>query len=397
MALCTKGRGLEHVLPHNTASVDDGTLQLPRKIYSTVVVVTGWGWGDWLPSNQCSFQRKPPEAALTASMSPFGATNLKTWRGDKRLEVTRVEECDAFRVEKDKSSILNKTCLMIMLPKFNQKCFQNLLTPTQYELLQILVLLLQFHRTVTLEKLATVFPQPIKFESRRRSLQRCLSLSKLSIQILWFPLLKHWLRNSSLKKGKRLTVAIDRTQWRDQNIFVISLIEERRAIPVYWQLVSKRGCSNLGEQKALIRPVLRLFQAYKVLLLEDREFHSVRFAICLHSKQIEFGLRQKKGTYIRQENQPYQRLEMLGLVPEVSFFLEALQVTKHQWFSRFNLAGYYPRKYRGKVEPSGWDLLTNLSSLKAALKAFKQRSGIEAMFKDCKTGGDNLESTYTTN
>jgi len=217
-----------------------------------------------------------------------------------------------------------------MLPKFNQKCFQNLLTPTQYELLQILVLLLQFHKTVTLEKLATVFPQPIKFESRRRSLQRCLSLSKLSIQILWFPLLKHWLRNSSLKKGKRLTVAIDRTQWRDQNIFVISLIEERRAIPVYWQLVSKRGCSNLGEQKALIRPVLRLFQAYKVLLLEDREFHSVRFAICLHSKQIEFGLRQKKGTYIRQENQPYQRLEMLGLVPEVSFFLEALQVTKHQ-------------------------------------------------------------------
>jgi len=60
----------------------------------------------------------------------------------------------------------------------------------------------------------------------------------------------------------------------------------------------------------------------------------------------------------------------------VSFFLEDLQVTKQQGFSQFNLAGYYPRKYRGKVEPSGWYLLlTNLSSLKAALKAFKQRSG----------------------
>ncbi len=136
-------------------------------------------------------------------------------------------------------------------------------------MLQILVLLLQFHKTVTLEKLATVFPQPIKFESRRRRLQRFLSLPKLSIQILWFRVLKRWFRNSSLKKGKRLIIAIDRTQWRDQNILVISLIEDRRAIPIYWQLLSKRGCSNLGEQKALIRPVLRLLQGYKVLLLGD--------------------------------------------------------------------------------------------------------------------------------
>ncbi len=264
-------------------------------------------------------------------------------------------------------------------------------------MLQILVLLLQFHKTVTLEKLATVFPQPIKFESRRRRLQRFLSLPKLSIQILWFPVLKRWFRNSSLKKGKRLIIAIDRTQWRDQNIFVISLIEDRRAIPIYWQLLSKRGCSNLGEQKALIRPVLRLLQGYKVLLLGDREFHSVRLANWLHSKQVGFVLRQKKGTYIRQDNQAYQRLEMLGLVPGVSFFLEDIQVTKQQGFSQFNLAGYYPRKYRGKVEPSGWYLLTNLSSLKTALKVFKQRSGIEAMFKDCKTGGYNLEASYTTN
>nr|WP_322710698.1 hypothetical protein [Nostoc sp. ChiSLP03a] len=39
-------------------------------------------------------------------------------------------------------------------------------------MLEILLMLLQFHKTVTIEKLATVFPQPIKFESRRRSIQR---------------------------------------------------------------------------------------------------------------------------------------------------------------------------------------------------------------------------------
>ena len=82
------------------------------------------------------------------------------------------------------------------------------------------------------------------------------------------------------------------------------------------------------------------------------------------------------------------------LVPGVSFFFQDVQFTKQKGFGEFNLAGYHPRKYRGKVEPSGWYLLTNLSSFDAAIIAVKRRSGIEAMFKDCKTGGYNLESTH---
>ena len=286
---------------------------------------------------------------------------------------------------------------MKMLPQFYQTCFEKLLTPTQYKMLQILVMLLQFHKTVTIERLATVFPQPILFESRRRSLQRFLSSPQLSIQLLWFPLLKRWVKLKNRKKGNRLTFAIDRTQWRHQNVFVISLIEDKRAIPVYWQILPKQGCSNLRKQKELIRPLLRVFNKYKLLVLGDREFHSVKLADWLHSKKIDFVLRQKKDTYICQENQSYQRLETLGLVPGVSFFLSDIQATKQKGFGKFNLARYHPRRYRGKVEPSGWYLLTNLSSLKAAIKAFKCRSGIEAMFKDCKTGGYNLEASHATN
>jgi hypothetical protein len=281
-----------------------------------------------------------------------------------------------------------------MLPKFYQNCFQNLLTPAQYKMLEILIMLLQFHKTVTMEKLATVFPQPIKFESRRRSIQRFLLLPQLSIPYLWFPLLKRWVKNSRKSQNKQLIFAIDRTQWRDENVFVISLIEQKRAIPIYWLLLPKRGCSNLWEQKKLIRPLLRLFKGYQMLVLGEREFHSIKLANWLQSKRINFVLRQKQGTYIRQENESYQRLQSLGLNPGISFFLEGIQSTKQKGFTKFNLAGYYKRKYRGKVEPAGWFLLTNLDSLTDAIKAFKLRSGIEAMFKDCKTGGYNLESTH---
>ena len=44
-----------------------------------------------------------------------------------------------------------------------------------------------------------------------------------------------------------------------------------------------------------------------------------------------------------------------------------------------------------------WYLLTNLGDLKQSIDTFKCRSGIETMFKDCKTGGYNLEKSHANN
>ena len=38
-------------------------------------------------------------------------------------------------------------------------------------------------------------------------------------------------------------------------------------------------------------------------------------------------------------------------------------------------------------------LLTNIESLDEFLKIYLSRMGVEAMFKDCKTGGYNLEGS----
>jgi len=63
---------------------------------------------------------------------------------------------------------------------------------------------------------------------------------------------------------------------------------------------------------------------------------------------------------------------------------------------RANLAAYWKRKYRQKREKEPWYLLTNLGNLAEALTAYKKRAGIEAMFKDCKTGGYNLEGSHAS-
>ncbi len=87
-------------------------------------------------------------------------------------------------------------------------------------------------------------PYPILFESRRRSLQRFLKLSGLDIESLWFPLVPEILK-AKFSTARSLKLTIDRTSVARQKCFVISLIWDKRAIPLYWQLLDKKGSSNI--------------------------------------------------------------------------------------------------------------------------------------------------------
>ncbi|WP_237743596.1 hypothetical protein [Pleurocapsa sp. PCC 7319] len=98
-----------------------------------------------------------------------------------------------------------------MLPGFYHKCMEKLLTPRQYATLRIVVLLLQNYRTIQIEKLASLLPIPLKYQSRRRHLQRFLMLPKLTPKCIWFPIIKKWLKINQTNK-RICYVAIDRTR-----------------------------------------------------------------------------------------------------------------------------------------------------------------------------------------
>ena len=144
-----------------------------------------------------------------------------------------------------------------MLPELYRTCLQSQLSISQLHTLEIVVWLLQQHKQVRIERLAACLPLPILFESRRRHLQRFLILPQLSVVLLWLPLIKNIIR-TQIKPGKQVIVAVDRTQWRTNNLFMVSAIWEKRAWPIYWQFMPHIGSSNLEQQKAILRPVLRL-------------------------------------------------------------------------------------------------------------------------------------------
>jgi len=117
-----------------------------------------------------------------------------------------------------------------MLPELYRSHLAERLTKSQLLTLEILVWLLQVHKNVTIERLAAHFPLPIKYESRRRHLQRFLHLRFLSIPLLWFPIIETIIQQT-YDQNQPLYLAIDRTQWKQQNLFVIAVIYKKRCLP----------------------------------------------------------------------------------------------------------------------------------------------------------------------
>lgn len=296
--------------------------------------------------------------------------------------------------KKERSYYFNKTVNNI-LPEFYQIHLQKYLSQTQLITLKLLVWLLQSQKQVKIERLAATLPLPIQHNSRRRHIQRFLNLTRLSVVLVWFPLIKEII-TQRIPKGKQLIIALDRTAWQENNILMASVIYQKRAWPIFWILLSKKGASDLREQQIVLRPVIKLFKTYQIVIVGDREFHSVGLAQWIDCQGVKFVLRQKKDTTFSQKRQKFNSLSSLQVAPGQRKFLSGINITQKKGFGRFNLAIYWRRKYKNKQEKEPWYLLTNLGDVETSVKAYKKRWGIEAMFKDFKTGGYNLEGSQAS-
>src|SRR4028119_234728 len=115
-----------------------------------------------------------------------------------------------------------------MLPSFYQKLLERYLNQSQILTLKMLVWLLQSQKQVRIERLAATLPLPIQQNSRRRHLQRFLTLNALSVILLWFPIIKEII-NQHFLFGSQLIIAMDRTQWKENNLLMVSVIYQKRA------------------------------------------------------------------------------------------------------------------------------------------------------------------------
>ena len=113
--------------------------------------------------------------------------------------------------------------------------------------------------------------------------------------------------------------------------------------------------------------VIPIFNNYKVCVLGDREFCSVKLAKYLPSLGVYFCLLLKKNEFLEVEKDVFIELKSLGLAPGVSFFIKGVKLTKTRGFMSFNVAARWKRKINGVAQKKGWFILTKFDNLEAAI------------------------------
>ena len=100
---------------------------------------------------------------------------------------------------------------------------------------------------------------------------------------------------NEFQSGDVLYLVIDRTQGATVNLLMISLVYNRRAIPIYFTLLGKLGNTNTQEQNWFLAIVLEGLKDYPRIILGDREFCSVDLAKWLSSQNhTYFSFRLKR-------------------------------------------------------------------------------------------------------
>ncbi|CAO5001853.1 hypothetical protein [Microcystis aeruginosa] len=99
-------------------------------------------------------------------------------------------------------------------------------------------------------------------------------------------------------------------------------------MPIYWEILDKKGSSNLEEQQRVLEKILTVLSGHKIVVLGDREFCSVSLGKWFREQSAYFCLRQKQSTNVKTEEGVYQEMSGLGLSPGTQLFLNDLNITK---------------------------------------------------------------------
>lgn len=90
---------------------------------------------------------------------------------------------------------------------------------------------------------------------------------------------------------------MDGTQWKENNVLMVSVIYQKRAIAIYWCLLGKDGSSNFQEQQKVLRPVIRLLKKYKLVIIGEARISQCRPSSLATQAEYRFCISSKKGHY----------------------------------------------------------------------------------------------------
>lgn len=231
-------------------------------------------------------------------------------------------------------------------------------------------------KTVNLEQISQVINPDIKSESNYRIIQRFFK--EFNFVFTYFSKLLM----SFIPKEKRILI-IDRTQWKDINIFFLCVEYQGIGIPILWECLDKKGSTNTLERESLIQDYINIFGKDSIeYLTADREFIGKNWFNWLNEQKIKFLIRIKSNFLV--DNNFKNKKKVKGIFRYYSPKIKIL-----------NLFGTELR-IMGKRVNSKELLIVATNSDELQLEDYSKRWLIENMFSCFKKKGFNLESTKMT-
>ncbi len=235
---------------------------------------------------------------------------------------------------------------------------------------------------------------------KAQRVRRFLSTPKISPQRV-LPLFIHLLR-PLLQRLPELILSMDRTTWKKRqchvNILMVSVYFEGRAIPLFWIVWDRGGSSSYAQWTAVLSPVMTELQKQAwcaeipIIVVADREFASPRLAQWLkQTYQIDSVLRLKRRTYLCDQDQSIQLIELLEHFPQgTTRHYRQVTVTKTNEFV-VNVTIQWGVQYDEPLM-----VIATSEGAEQAVQTYEKRFGIEPMFKDQKSNGFDIEGTKVT-
>ena len=265
---------------------------------------------------------------------------------------------------------------------------------TQRRGLAWLMVCLYLGRSPHIERIANKIASPAKKRSKGERLRRWLKNAAVEVRH-WYEPVARQLVAAAMASNQSVRLIVDGSCiGSSRQLLIISLAFRRRALPLAWTWVPyQRGHSSAAQQLALLEYVDSLLPTKaSVELVGDSEFGAVEVLRCLDNWGWYYVLRQTGKHQVRRTaTDRWQRFDTLAYKKGVPLWYPQAQLSLKHEYSTNLLVLWQPN------EREPWLLVTNLSHARDALRLYRRRMWVEAMFADFKSNGFDLENVRLHN
>lgn len=243
-------------------------------------------------------------------------------------------------------------------------------------------------RTVNLDRLADNVSSDAIKESRYRQLQRFFALFRIDFDIIAGFIFKLFFTS-----GGKWYLTMDRTNWKwgksDINILTLAIAYKGIAIPIYWELLDKRGNSDTQERINLITKFTSKFGKDCIAgILADREFVGDDWFVWLIKEKIFFYIRIKKN---------FLTTDSRGRSVHVYQLFRGMTPTEERiLYGKRSVLGAELYLSALKLTDGEFLVVATNDEPGFAIRKYALRWEIETLFGCLKSKGFNFEDTHIT-